>query len=71
VQLNFALAIFFLGVGTMIGGLWQDKVGPRKVAATAVKPGATFGKFLRQRNFNNVFRKMTPKAGPIPPLHKA
>jgi len=35
VQLNFTLAIFFLGVGTIIGGLWQDKVGPRKVAATA------------------------------------
>lgn len=35
VQLNFTLAIFFLGVGTIIGGLWQDKVGPRKVATTA------------------------------------
>ena len=35
VQLNFTLAIFFLGVGTIIGGLWQDRVGPRKVAATA------------------------------------
>lgn len=35
VQLNFTLAIVFLGVGTIIGGLWQDKVGPRKVTATA------------------------------------
>ena len=35
VQLNFTLAIFFLGVGTIIGGLWQDKVGPRKVASLA------------------------------------
>ena len=35
VQLNFTLAIFFLGVGTIIGGLWQDRVGPRKVASTA------------------------------------
>jgi MFS transporter, OFA family, oxalate/formate antiporter len=35
VQLNFTLAIVFLGVGTIIGGLWQDKVGPRKVAGTA------------------------------------
>ncbi|HTM87161.1 MAG TPA: OFA family MFS transporter, partial [Terriglobales bacterium] len=35
VQLNFTLAIFFLGVGTIIGGLWQDKVGPRKVATVA------------------------------------
>ena len=33
VQLNFTLAIFFLGVGTIIGGLWQDKAGPRKVAS--------------------------------------
>jgi MFS transporter, OFA family, oxalate/formate antiporter len=35
VQLNFTLAILFLGVGTIIGGLWQDRVGPRKVAGTA------------------------------------
>jgi MFS transporter, OFA family, oxalate/formate antiporter len=35
VQLNFTLAIFFLGVGTIIGGLWQDRVGPRKVASVA------------------------------------
>jgi len=35
VQLNFTLAVVFLGVGTIIGGLWQDKVGPRKVASTA------------------------------------
>ena len=35
VQLTFTLAIFFLGVGTIIGGLWQDKAGPRKVATTA------------------------------------
>src|SRR5690348_17634791 len=35
VQLNFTLAIFFLGVGTIIGGLWQDKAVPRKVATTA------------------------------------
>lgn len=35
VQLNFTLAIFFLGVGTIIGGLWQDKAGPRRVATLA------------------------------------
>ena len=29
VSLNFTLAIAFLGVGTIIGGLWQDRVGPR------------------------------------------
>jgi OFA family oxalate/formate antiporter-like MFS transporter len=35
VQLNFTLAILFLGIGTIIGGLWQDRVGPRKVASVA------------------------------------
>ena len=35
VSLNFTLAIAFLGVGTIIGGLWQDRVGPRPVATAA------------------------------------
>src|SRR5229473_497745 len=35
VQFNFTLAILILGIGTIIGGLWLDKVGPRKVATTA------------------------------------
>ncbi len=35
VSLNFTLAILFLGVGTIIGGLWQDRVGPRRVATVA------------------------------------
>src|SRR5579862_7287684 len=35
VQLNFTLAIFFLGMGTIIGGLWQDRKGPRIVATVA------------------------------------
>jgi MFS transporter, OFA family, oxalate/formate antiporter len=35
VQLNFTLSIAFLGFGTILGGLWQDKVGPRKVATVA------------------------------------
>jgi MFS transporter, OFA family, oxalate/formate antiporter len=35
VSLNFTLAILFLGVGTVIGGLWLDRVGPRKVATVA------------------------------------
>ncbi len=35
VSLNFTLAIAFLGVGTIIGGLWQDRVGPRLVASVA------------------------------------
>jgi hypothetical protein len=30
----FALAIFFLGVGAIIGGRWQDRRGPRIVAIT-------------------------------------
>jgi MFS family permease len=32
----FALAIFFLGVGAVIGGRWQDRVGPRIVTVTGV-----------------------------------
>ena len=32
VSLNFTLAIAFLGVGTVVGGLWLDRVGPRRVA---------------------------------------
>jgi OFA family oxalate/formate antiporter-like MFS transporter len=35
VSLNFTLAIAFLGVGTIIGGLWQDRAGPRPVASVA------------------------------------
>lgn len=35
VSLNFTLAIAFLGVGTIVGGLWQDRAGPRIVATTA------------------------------------
>ncbi|HET6438192.1 MAG TPA: OFA family MFS transporter [Anaeromyxobacter sp.] len=32
----FALAIFFLGVGAIIGGRWQDLRGPRPVAVTGL-----------------------------------
>ena len=32
----FALAIFFLGVGATIGGRWQDRRGPRRVAVAGV-----------------------------------
>ena len=35
VSLTFTLSIVFLGVGTVIGGLWQDRVGPRRVATVA------------------------------------
>jgi MFS family permease len=30
----FELAIFFLGVGAVVGGRWQDRVGPRTVTIT-------------------------------------
>src|SRR5256886_16858937 len=33
---TFALAIFSLGTGAVVGGRWQHKVGPRKVALSAV-----------------------------------
>ena len=33
---TFALAIFFLGIGAIIGGRWQDRAGPRPVAVTGV-----------------------------------
>jgi MFS family permease len=32
----FAWSIFFLGVGAVIGGRWQDRVGPRRVAVAGV-----------------------------------
>jgi MFS transporter, OFA family, oxalate/formate antiporter len=35
VSLNFTIAIAFLGVGTIVGGLWQDRAGPRPVATVA------------------------------------
>jgi OFA family oxalate/formate antiporter-like MFS transporter len=35
VSLNFTLALVCLGAGTVIGGLWQDQVGPRRVATVA------------------------------------
>src|SRR5258708_7453877 len=35
VSLTFTIAIAMLGVGTVIGGLWQDRVGPRRVASVA------------------------------------
>jgi MFS family permease len=31
VSLTFELAIFFLGIGAVVGGRWQDKVGPKTV----------------------------------------
>lgn len=34
--LTFGLAIFFIGIGAVIGGRWQDRVGPRNVILTGV-----------------------------------
>ena len=33
---TFAVAIFFLGLGALAGGRWQDRFGPRKVALAGV-----------------------------------
>jgi OFA family oxalate/formate antiporter-like MFS transporter len=35
VSLAFTINVFFIGVGTVIGGLWMDNAGPRKVATVA------------------------------------
>ena len=35
VSLNFTIAIAFLGLGTILGGMWQDRAGPRRVATVA------------------------------------
>lgn len=35
VSLNFTIALAVLGLGTIVGGLWQDRVGPRMVATVA------------------------------------
>ena len=32
VSLSFTINVFFIGLGTVIGGLWMDSAGPRKVA---------------------------------------
>jgi MFS transporter, OFA family, oxalate/formate antiporter len=35
VSLTFTVAVAVLGVGTVVGGLWQDRSGPRVVASVA------------------------------------
>jgi OFA family oxalate/formate antiporter-like MFS transporter len=35
VSMNFSLAISCLGIGTVIGGMWLDRVGSRVVASVA------------------------------------
>jgi MFS family permease len=34
--LTFELAIFFIGIGAVVGGRWQDRVGPRMVTLIGV-----------------------------------
>ncbi|MDB5039459.1 MAG: major facilitator superfamily 1 [Candidatus Eremiobacteraeota bacterium] len=36
VSLAFELAIFFLGIGAVVGGRWQDRVGPRTVTIVGI-----------------------------------
>ncbi|MBV9439391.1 MAG: OFA family MFS transporter [Candidatus Eremiobacteraeota bacterium] len=35
-SLIFGLAIFFLGIGAVVGGRWQDRVGPHIVTTTGI-----------------------------------
>jgi MFS family permease len=35
-SLVFGIAIFALGIGAVVGGRWQDKVGPRTVTVTGI-----------------------------------
>jgi MFS family permease len=35
-SLVFGLAIFFIGIGAVVGGRWQDRVGPRTVTITGI-----------------------------------
>src|SRR5271169_2930666 len=35
VALTFTFSVLCLGGGTIVGGLWQDRVGPRRVATVA------------------------------------
>ncbi len=35
-SLVFGLAIFFIGIGAVVGGRWQDKVGPRNVTIAGI-----------------------------------
>ncbi len=35
VSLSFTLSVAFIGIGTIVGGLWLDRVGPRIVASVA------------------------------------
>ena len=35
VTLTFTIAVAFVGLGSLLGGMWQDRKGPRLVATTA------------------------------------
>ena len=58
-QLTFTLAIAFLGIGTVIGGLWQDRVGPRRVATVA---GVIYG-------IGYIVAGLAPRSGSLPLLY--
>ncbi len=59
VSLTFTLAIAFLGVGTILGGLWQDRAGPRPVATLAgLLYGAGYllgGWFIAERSLAGLY----------------
>jgi len=59
VSLNFTIAIACLGVGTIVGGLWQDRVGPRPVATAAgVIYGVSYllaGYFVSARSLTGLY----------------
>lgn len=59
VSLTFTLAIAFLGVGTIVGGLWQDRSGPRPVATLAgLLYGAGYllaGWFVSERSLGGLY----------------
>lgn len=35
ISATFEIALAFIGIGAMVGGLWQDRIGPRVVASAA------------------------------------
>ena len=35
VSTTFTIALAFIGIGALVGGLWQDRIGPRVVASVA------------------------------------
>ncbi|SRR5579884_490044 len=54
VTLTFTLAIFFLGIGSTIGGFWMDRSGPR-IVATAAGVCYGVGVFLSGFAYHNLY----------------